>query len=79
MRHRGTVRGTFAMTAGFFSQNSIARDQVIGRARMKGNEMRGFLLGALAVAVVVLGYLYYEETRNDASITIEAPKIETPR
>jgi hypothetical protein len=41
--------------------------------------MRGFLVGALAVGVVVLGYLYWEETRNDASITIQAPKIETPR
>jgi len=39
--------------------------------------MRGFVVGALAVAVVVLGYLYYQETRNDASITIEAPKIQT--
>jgi hypothetical protein len=41
--------------------------------------MRGFLVGALAVGVVVLGYLYWEETRNDASITIEAPKVELPR
>jgi hypothetical protein len=41
--------------------------------------MRGFLIGALAVAVVVLGYLYWQETRNEASITIQAPKIETPR
>jgi hypothetical protein len=41
--------------------------------------MRGFLIGALAVGVIVLGYLYWEETRNDASITIEAPTIQTPR
>lgn len=41
--------------------------------------MRGFIVGALAVAVLVLGYLYWDETRNDASITIQAPKIDTPR
>jgi hypothetical protein len=41
--------------------------------------MRNFIVGGLAVVVVILGYLYYQETRNQASITIEAPKIETPR
>lgn len=40
--------------------------------------MRGFLIGALAVAVAVLGYLYWQETNDDVSITLEAPKIETP-
>jgi hypothetical protein len=39
--------------------------------------MRGFLIGALLVAVAVLGYLYYEEQQNDVSIELEAPKINT--
>ncbi len=34
--------------------------------------MRGFIVGALAVAVVVLGYLYWQETKNDVSIKLEA-------
>ncbi len=32
------------------------------------------IIAALAVAVVVIGYLYYERTRND--ITIQIPKVE---
>ncbi len=40
--------------------------------------MKGVLIGALVVATGVLGYLYYKETENQASITIEAPRIETP-
>ena len=39
--------------------------------------MRGFIVGALAVAVVVLGYLYWQETRNDVTIKLEAPRIST--
>ncbi len=41
--------------------------------------MKGFLIGALLVAVGVLGYLYYQETQNQVSIKLEAPKIETPK
>jgi hypothetical protein len=41
----------------------------------KDKTMRGFIVGALAVAVVVLGYLYWQETRNDISIKLEAPRI----
>ena len=37
--------------------------------------MRGFIIGALVVAVVVLGYLYWQETRNDVNIKLEAPQI----
>jgi predicted negative regulator of RcsB-dependent stress response len=40
--------------------------------------MRGFVVGALLVAVAVLGYLYWQETKNDVSIELEAPKITTP-
>ncbi len=40
--------------------------------------MRGLVIGALFVAVAVLGYLYYEETRNDVTIELEAPKIKLP-
>jgi hypothetical protein len=57
----------------------MARDQVIVGEARKGLTMRNLIVGALAVGVVVLGYLYYEETKNDASITIQAPKIEVPR
>ena len=32
------------------------------------------IIGALVVAVAVLGYLYYQRTSND--ITIQLPKIE---
>jgi hypothetical protein len=32
------------------------------------------IIGALVVAVAVLGYLYYQRTNND--ITIRVPKIE---
>ncbi len=33
-----------------------------------------FIIGALLVAVVALGYLYYQRTQND--ITIQLPKVE---
>jgi hypothetical protein len=33
-----------------------------------------FAIGALVVAVVVLGYVYYQRTKND--VTIQLPKIE---
>ena len=39
--------------------------------------MRGFIVGALAVAVVVLGYLYWQETRDDVNIKLEVPRIST--
>jgi hypothetical protein len=32
------------------------------------------ILGVLALAVVVLGYFYYERTQNE--ITIQLPKVE---
>jgi hypothetical protein len=32
------------------------------------------IIGALVVALVVVGYLYYERTRSD--ITIQLPKVE---
>jgi hypothetical protein len=35
------------------------------------------IIGALVVAVAVLGYLYYQRTRND--ITIQMPKVELKR
>ena len=38
--------------------------------------MKGFVIGGLVVAVVVLGYLYYLETRNNAVVKIELPKVE---
>ena len=41
----------------------------------KETTMRGFVIGALVIAVAVLGYLYWQETRNDVSINLEAPRI----
>ena len=35
------------------------------------------IIGALVVAVAVIGYLYYQRTRND--VTIQLPKIEMKR
>jgi hypothetical protein len=35
------------------------------------------IIVALAVALVVIGYLYYQRTRND--ITIQMPKVEMKR
>lgn len=35
----------------------------------------GFVMLGLAVAVVVLGYLYYEETKKSADITIDVPDV----
>jgi hypothetical protein len=40
--------------------------------------MRGFIIGALVVAVGVLGYLYWQDQQNSVSIELEAPKITTP-
>jgi hypothetical protein len=36
-----------------------------------------FIIGALLVAVAVLGYFYYERTKND--VTIQLPKVEIKR
>ena len=36
-----------------------------------------FVIGALVVAVAVLGYLYYQRTKSD--ITIQLPKVELKR
>jgi len=35
------------------------------------------IIGALVVAVAVIGYLYYQRTSND--ITIQLPKVELNR
>ena len=36
--------------------------------------LRAAIIGALIVALAVVGYLYYQRTNND--ITISVPKIE---
>lgn len=36
--------------------------------------LRTLAIGVLIVALLVVGYLYYQRTRND--ITIQIPKIE---
>jgi regulatory protein YycH of two-component signal transduction system YycFG len=41
-------------------------------------EFRAFLLGGLLVAVVVLGYLYWERQRTTVEIKLPAISIETP-
>jgi hypothetical protein len=45
-------------------------------ARMR-TAFRAFLLGGLLVAVVVLGYLYWERQRNTVEIKFPAITIET--
>ena len=41
--------------------------------------LNGFVVGALAVAVVVLGYLYYRETQNNVSLKIELPRVQVDK
>jgi hypothetical protein len=36
---------------------------------------KSFLIGALAVSVAVLGYLYYQETQNTATLKIQLPSV----
>lgn len=33
------------------------------------------LVTCFAVAAVVLGYLYYQETKNDVTISVDPPKV----
>ena len=54
---------------------------LVGRAASLASDERGqmkplttTIILALAVALAVLGYLYYERTRND--VTIELPKVQ---
>jgi hypothetical protein len=35
-----------------------------------------YVIGALTVAVVVLGFLYYQERRNNVSLTIDLPNVQ---
>ncbi len=47
------------------------------RTLKEGNSMKQthqIIIMALAVAVVVLGYMYHERTENDIVITINIPK-----
>lgn len=39
------------------------------------NSVKSFMIGALVVAVGVLGYLYYQETSGKIGVKIEVPKI----
>jgi hypothetical protein len=70
-------------------QEHFARLAVMGAAvyrsgrtgpidQSKGRKMRGFIIGALIVAVGVLGYLYWQDQQNSVSIELEAPKIDVP-
>ena len=36
-----------------------------------------FIIGVLVLAVAVLGYFYYQRTKND--VTIQLPKVELQR
>jgi hypothetical protein len=38
------------------------------------NPLSTAIIGALVVALAVIGYLYYQRTQND--ITIQLPKVE---
>jgi len=37
--------------------------------------MNGFVIGALVVAVAVLGYLYYRESQESVEIKIDVPNL----
>lgn len=41
--------------------------------------MRGFLIGALILAVGALGYFYWVETRDDVTVKIDVPKVDVQR
>jgi membrane associated rhomboid family serine protease len=50
------------------------------RRELENNLMKPFtmaIIGALVVALVVIGYLYYQRTSND--ITIQLPKVDLKR
>lgn len=39
-------------------------------------KMNFAVIAALSVAIVVLGYLYYMQTRNDVTVRIDMPGVE---
>ena len=39
------------------------------------NSGKSFIIGVLAVAVAVLGYLYFQETRDTATVKIQLPSV----
>ncbi|MDX5360502.1 MAG: hypothetical protein LPL00_03950 [Alphaproteobacteria bacterium] len=41
-----------------------------------GNNILYFIVGALVVAVGVLGYLYYDAQQNQADITVNLPSVD---
>ena len=38
--------------------------------------MKGFVIGTLVVGYGVLGYMYYQETRNNVANKIELPQVQ---
>lgn len=38
-------------------------------------QFNGFVIGALVVAVAVLGYFYYRETQDDVELKIDVPNL----
>jgi hypothetical protein len=54
--------------------------EAVEKLKLKNTLMKPLtiaIIGALVVAVAVLGYLYYQRTSND--ITIQVPKVELKR
>jgi hypothetical protein len=39
------------------------------------NSGKSFLIGALVVAVAVLGFLFYQETQSNATVKIQLPTV----
>lgn len=37
---------------------------------------KSFLIGALIAGVAILGYLYYQETKNDVAIDVPSVEVE---
>ena len=80
-RGRGALnhwrRGCDPVTGSHASQGS---GEAVEKLELKNTLMKPLtiaIIGALVVAVAVLGYLYYQRTSND--ITIQVPKVELKR
>jgi hypothetical protein len=41
--------------------------------------VKGFLLGALLIGMGVVGYLFYQEQKDDVKITIDPPNVSVDR
>ena len=76
LHHLGDVLADLAQTRGIVGrQVKRLKELQLGERSMK--PITTFIIGALVVAVAVLGYFYYQRTKND--VTIQLPKVELKR